>query len=151
MNIYTDGSGTLTSGASETMTISAAVVTGGIYSNTAIVSATEPDLETANNSSTVILTPIDFHIPDGFSPNGDGINDLFVIRGISAYPTNEITIFNRWGTKVFDAAPYANNWDGKSTAALNIGNDVLPVGTYFYILDLGNGSDVIKGTIYLNK
>jgi gliding motility-associated-like protein/uncharacterized repeat protein (TIGR01451 family) len=143
--------GTLASGASETMTITAAVVTGGIYTNTAIVSATEPDLETANNSSTVVLTPIDFHIPDGFSPNGDGINDLFVIRGISGYPTNEITIFNRWGTKVFDAAQYANNWDGKSTAALNIGDDVLPVGTYFYILDLGNGSDVIKGTIYLNK
>jgi gliding motility-associated-like protein/uncharacterized repeat protein (TIGR01451 family) len=143
--------GNLASGASETMTITVAVVTGGIYTNTAIVSATEPDLETANNSSTVVLTPIDFHIPDGFSPNGDGINDLFVIRGISGYPTNEITIFNRWGTKVFDAAPYTNNWDGKSTATLNVGNDVLPVGTYFYILDLGNGSDVIKGTIYLNK
>jgi uncharacterized repeat protein (TIGR01451 family) len=100
--------GTLASGASETMTITAAVVTGGIYTNTAIVSATEPDLETANNSSTVVLTPIDFHIPDGFSPNGDGINDLFVIRGISGYPTNEITIFNRWGTKVFEAAPYTH-------------------------------------------
>ena len=143
--------GNLANGASETMTITAAVVTGGTYVNTVIVSATEPDLETANNTSIVVLTPIDFHIPDGFSPNGDGINDLFVIRGISGYPTNEITIFNRWGTKVFDASPYTNNWDGKSTAALNIGNDVLPVGTYFYILDLGNGSDVIKGTIYLNK
>lgn len=94
---------------------------------------------------------VDFFIPEGFSPNGDGINDLFVIRGIDNYPENTFLIYNRWGDKVFEASPYQNTWDGKSTEGLIIGGDELPISTYFYILDLGNGSDVYKGTIYLNK
>ena len=93
----------------------------------------------------------DFFIPEGFSPNGDGINDLFVIRGIDNYPNNKIVIFNRWGNKVFEANPYQNTWDGKCMIGLRIGGDDLPIGTYFYLLDLGNGSNAIKGTIYLNR
>jgi len=60
-------------------------------------------------------------------------------------------IFNRWGDKVFEAKPYNNTWDGKATEGVRIGSDELPVGTYFYILDLGDGSAVIKGYIYLNR
>jgi gliding motility-associated-like protein len=93
----------------------------------------------------------DFFIPEGFSPNGDGINDVFFIRGILDYPKNSIVIFNRWGDKVFVASPYQNTWDGKCKTGITIGNDDLPAGTYFYILDLNNNSDVYKGTIYLNK
>ena len=93
----------------------------------------------------------DFFIPEGFSPNGDGTNDVFVIRGIERYPNNTFVIFNRWGDKVFEASPYQNTWDGKATRGLRIGGDELPISTYFYLLDLGNGSDVIKGTIYLNR
>lgn len=92
-----------------------------------------------------------FHIPEGFSPNGDAINDFFVITGIDYYPSNSFSIFNRWGNKVFDASPYQNSWDGKATTGMRIGGDELPVGTYFYVLDLGDGSKVYKGTIYLNK
>src|ERR1035437_1402390 len=91
------------------------------------------------------------HIPEGFSPNGDGINDRFVIRGIENYPGNTIIIFNRWGNKLFQVSPYQNTWDGRSTTGLSIGGDQLPTGTYFYLLDLGNGSAIYKGTIYLNR
>jgi gliding motility-associated-like protein len=94
---------------------------------------------------------IDFHIPDGFSPNGDGTNDLFVIRGILNYPNNTFLIYNRWGNKVFEASPYQNTWNGTSSGGLTIGGDELPVGTYFYVLDLGNDTPVYKGTIYLNR
>jgi len=94
---------------------------------------------------------IDFCIPEGFSPNADGINDLFVIRGIDRFPQNKIVFFNRWGDRVFDANPYKNTWDGKATKGLLIGGNDLPIGTYFYILDLGDGSPVYKGTIYLNR
>ena len=94
---------------------------------------------------------VDFFIPEGFSPNGDGVNDLFVIRGIQNYPNNSFLIYNRWGNKVFEAKPYQNNWDGKSDFGLILSGDELPIGTYFYLLDLGIGSDVIKGTIYLNR
>jgi gliding motility-associated-like protein len=93
----------------------------------------------------------DFFIPEGFSPNGDGTNDLFVIRGIEYYPDNTFVIFNRWGDKLFETNHYKNTWSGKSTMGLRLGGDDLPTGTYFYVLDLGNGSAVYKGTIYLNR
>lgn len=94
---------------------------------------------------------LDFFIPEGFSPNGDGINDLFVIRGAYRYPRNSFTIFNRWGNKVFQASPYKNKWDGKCKTELQVGGDDLPVGTYFYLFDLGDGSTEFNGTIYLNR
>ena len=94
---------------------------------------------------------LDFNIPEGFSPNGDNINDLFVIRGILSYPKNTFTVFNRWGEKVYNASPYLNTWDGTSNKGLMLGGNDLPIGTYFYILDLGDGTKVYKGTIYLNR
>lgn len=100
---------------------------------------------------TVVSPPEDFFIPEGFSPNGDGINDLFVIRGILNYPNNAFVIYNRWGNKVFEASPYVNTWDGRSMFGLRVGGDELPVGTYFYVLDLKDGSAIYKGTIYLNR
>ena len=92
-----------------------------------------------------------FNIPEGFSPNEDNINDVYVIRGIESYTKSTFTVFNRWGEKVFHASPYLNTWDGKSTMGLRLGGNDLPIGTYFYILDLGDGSSVHKGTIYLNR
>jgi gliding motility-associated-like protein len=98
-----------------------------------------------------IVVDTDFFIPEGFSPNDDLINDVFFIRGINKYPNNSIEIFNRWGNLVFESAPYLNQWDGTTKLGLNVGSDELPVGTYFYLLDLGNGNKTIKGTIYLNR
>lgn len=92
-----------------------------------------------------------FFIPEGFSPNGDGSHDKFEILGVENYPKNKFTIFNRWGNKVYEASPYLNEWDGTNTIGLSVGGKMLPVGTYFYILDLGDGSKVYKGTIYLNR
>jgi gliding motility-associated-like protein len=106
----------------------------------------------ASNTTTITVDDCyDFNIPEGFSPNGDNINDLYVVRGIERYPSNSIVIFNRWGDKLFEASPYTNNWAGKTTTGLRVGGDELPVGTYFYVLYLGNGSSVYKGTIYLNR
>ncbi len=93
----------------------------------------------------------DIVIPEGFSPNGDGINDYFVIKNIELYPNNHILIFNRWGNKLYEGKPYMNKWDGRNYEGGNIGTDVLPVGTYFYILDLGDGSKAKKGFIYLTQ
>jgi gliding motility-associated-like protein len=92
---------------------------------------------------------IDLYIPEGFSPNGDGVNDTFTILGLEDYPNNQLTVFNRWGHKVFEAKNYQNNWDGRSEAALTIGDDLLPKGTYYYVLDIGEKKP-IKGFLYLN-
>ncbi len=79
----------------------------------------------------------------GFSPNGDGVNDYFKIEGIAQYPNNEISIFNRWGTKVFGMKGYKNAWDGTWN------NTILPEGTYFYILKDGEGKKY-SGYIQIN-
>lgn len=69
-------------------------------------------------------------MPRGFSPDGNGINDELVIPGIKAYVTNNLTIFNRWGSEVYNSeGPYKNDWLGRGKN----GED-LPEGTYFIVL-----------------
>ncbi|MBX2979710.1 MAG: gliding motility-associated C-terminal domain-containing protein [Flavobacteriales bacterium] len=89
-------------------------------------------------------------IPDAFSPNDDGVNDVVVIPNIESYPQNRITIFNRWGNKVYEAAPYTNQWDGTSQFG-SVYGEKLPESTYYYVLDLGDGSDAYTGFIYLRR
>ena len=73
---------------------------------------------------------------DGFSPNSDGINDFFVIQGIQGIVGNEVTVYNRWGSRVFRARDYQNDWDGTFN-----GRD-LPDGDYY--ITIVNGSGVVK-------
>ena len=80
----------------------------------------------------------------GFSPNNDGINDNFVILGIENYPNNELQIFSRWGMKVFGQKDYQNDWNGRWN-----GNN-LPDGTYFYMLDDGEGN-TYTGYLQINR
>jgi gliding motility-associated-like protein len=80
----------------------------------------------------------------GFSPNGDGVNDLFSIIGLEKYPNNKLLIFNRVGNQVFEAANYQGDWDGSSDGK------PLTDGTYFYIIDLGNGKK-LSGYVQLHR
>ncbi len=87
----------------------------------------------------------DFEIFNAVSPNGDGLNDLFRIEGIQKYTNNRLQIYNRWGALVYDVAKYNNDWDGSW-------NDyILPDGTYFYILNLGDGSPTYSGYLELHR
>jgi gliding motility-associated-like protein/uncharacterized repeat protein (TIGR01451 family) len=141
----------LNSGVTAVLMITAKVNASGTYINTTNIHGNGPDTNMVNNISSVQVFPTELFIPEGFSPNGDGVNDMFVVRAIENYPHNTFTIFNRWGDKVYGASPYQSTWDGKATTGLRVGGDDLPVGTYFYTLDLGDGSKVLKGSIYLNK
>jgi len=89
-------------------------------------------------------------IPDAFSPNGDGVNDYFEIPNIGEYPKNRLEIFNRWGAKIYEAAPYQNDWDGRSEHPATFGEQ-LPVSTYYYVLDLGTDEEAFHGFIYLKR
>ena len=86
-------------------------------------------------------------IPTIITPNDDGINDAFVIPCLasSTYPDNRVSIFNQWGDEVYQSAPYANDWKGTYD-----GED-LPTGTYFFIVNLGDGSDARTGFLILQR
>ena len=96
--------------------------------------------EIISKPSELIITNL--IIPNAFSPDGDGINDTWTIRGDlnQNYPNNKIYIFNRWGVSVFESKGYQNNWNGSNNSNSS-GNrsSNLPVGTYFYVLDLKIG------------
>ena len=80
----------------------------------------------------------------GFSPNRDGINDYFTIDGLEAYPNNELKIFNRFGQLFFEQQNYQNDWNGE------VNGEILPNGTYFYILLDGKGKRY-SGFIQINR
>ncbi|MBR8537567.1 tandem-95 repeat protein [Carboxylicivirga sediminis] len=92
----------------------------------------------------------DYPLSKGFSPNGDGINDLYEIPWLGQFTEVSIEVFNRWGNVVYTADKYLNDWDGTSNAGFSIG-DELPVGTYFYIINIKDTKQVLKGYIYLNR
>ncbi len=84
-------------------------------------------------------------VPSSFSPNGDGINDTWVIHNLDLYPDCFMQIFNKWGTIVFESQSYSENWDGTY-----MGNP-LPAGTYYYILSFTASLETLKGTITIIK
>lgn len=70
---------------------------------------------------------------DVITPNGDGLNDKWIITNIDQYPNNELIIYNRWGQAVYAVKPYRNTWDGTA----DDGKD-LPAAAYYYVLKLNN-------------
>ncbi len=107
------------------------------------------DINPDNDTSTVEITVNVLNEQDPgflfnqFSPNGDGINDFLVINEIELYPQVNLQVFDRYGNSVYENTNYDNSWDGTGK------NGNLPKGTYFYILDLGDGSEVRKGWIQI--
>ncbi len=79
-------------------------------------------------------------IRNGFSPNGDGVNENFVIENLVDFPNTQVSIYNRWGSRVYLNNDYQNNWKG------DYQGNLLPTGTYFYRIVLENGE---KFTGYL--
>jgi len=78
-------------------------------------------------------------IYDGVTPDGDGMNDYFIIENIQNFPNNTVTIFNRWGIEVFKTTNYDSNGNvfkgySEGRATLN-DSEKLPTGTYYYILE----------------
>lgn len=94
----------------------------------------------------VLKQPSDIELPEGFSPNGDGKNDYFVVRGLEAYPDNDFVVYNRWGNVVYEKSGYANEWDGRNNSGEN-----LPDATYFVILKISGKDHVYKGYVDLRR
>jgi gliding motility-associated-like protein len=80
-------------------------------------------------------------IPNAFSPNGDGINDTWNIKYLESYPGATVDVFNRYGQIVFRSFGYSRPWDGTTQGKL------LPIGTYYYIINPKNGKPIYTGSI----
>ena len=115
------------------------------------VTVTNAFLCSASTSITLITTCDSLEIPTGLSPGDDGINDTWVINGLEKYPGNSISIYNRWGNIVFEAHPYRNDWQGKCTVKGRLMGETLPDGTYYFIIELGNGLPVKTGFLEIRN
>lgn len=93
-----------------------------------------------------------FFIPDGFSPNGDGINDTFHIPDIEfVYPNYTIEIFNRYGNLLFEGNK-TKDWDGKNSTSKSLMDGIAPNGVYFYVINFNkNNTPAKQGRLYLNR
>ena len=101
-------------------------------------SSTNQDFSISDRCSLVVY--------NGVTPNGDGHNDYFRIENIEQYSGNLVLIFNRWGQKLAEINDYNNTnnfWAGT--------DQQVPSGTYYYVIDLKNGSELLKGYIELTK
>lgn len=83
-------------------------------------------------------------IPEGFSPNNDGINDRFVIQRVPANVIIQLEIFNRWGQVVYQQNEYKNDWDGTANRGVGGTDRNLPDGTYYYQVRLSDGRDFAR-------
>lgn len=117
------------------------------YSNIAGVQKTD----TIRNDSMIVVDeklPCNVKIFTGITMNSDGLNDAFTIDNIEQFPNNRVLIFNRWGEKLADITAYDNvnkYWPEKGQS------DKYPSSTYFYIVELGDGSKPMKGWVELMK
>lgn len=106
------------------------------------------DTDETNNRAEAFVNPTCLLVYNEFSPNGDGVNDTFRIDCLSRYPNNKLEVFNRWGTMVYHVKNYKNDWDGTADGQKEEG---LPAGTYYYVLDLGDGSEPLTDWLYINR
>ncbi len=84
-------------------------------------------------------------MPNTFTPNNDGINDTWIIQNLADYPNVRVQVFNRYGQTVFESKGYTKPWDG------TMNGKSLPFGTYYYVIEPGNGRKPVTGYVVLIK
>lgn len=101
-----------------------------------------------NGACESVRTPVNiaisnsaFSVNNTFTPNGDGINDYWEIKGLEAYTAVLVQVFNRYGQMVYRSENYARPFDGTYNGRL------LPSGTYYYIINLGSGCKLLTGSL----
>lgn len=93
---------------------------------------------TVTDSVTIVVQEL-IEIPEAFTPNNDGINDIFRILEIENYPNCIVTIYDRWGQRVFNSTGYTADkwWNGEH------GGRLVPSGTYFYVIELRDAEETV--------
>lgn len=108
---------------------------------TVILTVTDTNGCTATQNIEIAAKCPDVHIPNTFTPNGDGVNDLWDIGGLENDPSAMIRVFNRYGLLVYESKGYATSWDG------NYRNKKLPAGVYYYIINAKNDKQKFTGSV----
>jgi gliding motility-associated-like protein/uncharacterized repeat protein (TIGR01451 family) len=125
---------------SATLKLKVKVNTTGDYLNTAsIIQSSPPDQDPSNNTAERLVTPSCLKIYNIVTPNGDGLNDNFVI---SCVKDADIEIYDRYGSIVYKKQNYKNDWNGVANQSGKIisKGQKLPNGTYFFVLKFNDGS-----------
>jgi gliding motility-associated-like protein len=117
-----------------------------IDAGTFTVTATDGNGCATSESFDLGCTPlIPIVIPQFLSPNGDNQNELWIIQNTAQYPSIKVTVYNRWGSVVYEAEPYNNDWNGHLKGT---NPNPLPAATYFYVVDTNKKSqDPYQGYI----
>ncbi|MES2810690.1 MAG: gliding motility-associated C-terminal domain-containing protein [Bacteroidota bacterium] len=124
------------------LVVTVKVLTPGLVESMVNIRGKETDPVMANNVDQTAQQVYPLVISNVFTPNGDGVNDTFVIPGLETYSDTELTIINRWGNTVYQKTNYKNDWDGQGMIE----------GTYFYVLRAKNKAgvwDTYKGYLTL--
>ena len=132
--------GDMAPGQAESLTIGLRAEREGQASQSATVTSSETDSRPSDNQATGSVEVIALKIPNTFTPNGDGLNDYFEIRGLESFSEYRLTVFNRWGNEVYRSDRYRNDWNGGG----------LGEGTYYYALEIrlhSGRSEVFKGFV----
>jgi gliding motility-associated-like protein len=119
----------------------------GIDAGTYILTLSDANQCNLTDTFSIECLPlIDVVAPQFLSPNGDNLNDIWLLQNTAQYPELEVKIFNRWGSLVYEAQPYLNDWNGWSEKGSPEGP--LPAATYFYYIDTHKKSqEPLKGYI----
>jgi len=131
-------------GAQLTITLIVKAGNAGAVVNGVEVSSDQEDINPADNSDTDENTIRPIFFPNVITPNGDGLNDMFIINGINKFERNKIVVFNRWGDHVYESDNYQNNWMAEG----------LNPGTYYYVLvstDTSGQETTFKGWVQVIK
>ncbi|MDI5899622.1 gliding motility-associated C-terminal domain-containing protein, partial [Flavobacterium yafengii] len=131
----------------------------GISPSGVIVTDKSSDSSNLDDKPTVLpISGCVIEVFNAVSPNGDGDNDVFYIRGLECYPDNSVEIYNRWGVLVFERTAYNNDdraFRGVSEGKVTVNqSEELPTGTYFYILkykDSESNGHEKAGYLYINR
>jgi mucin-2 len=112
--------------------------------------------ESATRLNVTVDTTVcaDLIIPDGFSPNGDGINDDFHIVNLEVlYPNFKLEVYNRYGNLIYTGNKNTPRWNGTTTEkSLRLGSNLLPSGVYFFIIYFNDGTrKPLQDRVYLNR
>ncbi|MEO6347163.1 MAG: gliding motility-associated C-terminal domain-containing protein, partial [Aquaticitalea sp.] len=123
------------------------------YASNLIEDGCNNGIRLAVTVSIQMCAELELIIPDGFSPNDDGINDQFVIKNLrELYPDFKLQIYNRYGNVLYEGDINTSDWNGKSDKGRELGNSTLPVGVYFFILELNDSTNrTIQGRVYLSR